>query len=530
MGTGKSSVAFELARLTGMSPIEVDEEIERTSRLSIPDIFSTLGEPAFRGMETEEIRRIAKNSGQIISTGGGAVLREENMLILKEGGGVVVCLWAEPDTILKRTHGSARPLLKVDDPLKKIKELLDFRRPYYERADVSIVTDDKTPSEIAGEALHKLIQMGYALGGSSVSGNALSVELGARTYDIVIAAGGLDNIGASMKAVGFKSGQKIALVTNPTVYKLNGDGVENSLKAAGFKLTLITVPDGEEYKTLDTVNAMLGEMLKSGLDRRSGIVALGGGVIGDMAGFAASVYMRGIRYIQLPTTLLAQVDSSVGGKTGVNHPLGKNLIGSFYQPSLVVIDTDTLKTLPQRQFRAGMAEVIKYGVIWDAELFEYLVENSTRIASLDAQALKHIIRRSCAIKAEVVSRDEREGGLRAMLNYGHTIGHAVEAVTGYGTYLHGEAVAIGMVVEAVIAARMGMVKEADLENIKSIVRLYGLPDRLPSGISADAMMSAMMLDKKTIGGSLRFALPTGIGSAKAGVEVDAGAVISAIRD
>ncbi|MDP3259447.1 MAG: 3-dehydroquinate synthase, partial [Thermodesulfovibrionales bacterium] len=277
----------------------------------------------------------------------------------------------------------------------------------------------------------------------------IRVKLGERSYDICIGSNILGKIGPKLKS--FNSSPKTAIISNPTVYRLYGKKVLNSIKSSGFDVIPVIIPDGEKYKDISIVQKIYGELLRHRLDRKSTLIALGGGVIGDITGFVASTYMRGIDYIQIPTTLLAQVDSSVGGKTGVNHKLGKNMIGTFYQPKLIWIDIDILKTLPQKEFFAGLAEVIKYGVIWDAKLFAFLENNRDKIVRLDRKALIHIIKCSCQIKAEVVSKDEREAGLRAILNYGHTIGHAIETATGYKKYLHGEALAIGMHTEARLA-------------------------------------------------------------------------------
>lgn len=340
----------------------------------------------------------------------------------------------------------------------------------------------------------------------------LRVELGDRSYSIVIGADILKGLGERLKGFGFS--RSITLVSNPTVHGLYGKIVEDSLKDANFSVSSIIIPDGEEYKNLLWASNVYGELLKQRLDRASALIALGGGVIGDITGFVASTYMRGIPFIQVPTTLLAQVDSSVGGKTGVNHPLGKNMIGTFYQPKLVCADVEALKTLPRKELLAGIAEVIKYGVIWDEDFFEYLKNNRDKILNLEKDALEHIIKRSCAIKAEVVSKDERELGLRAILNYGHTIGHAIETVTGYTAYLHGEAVAIGMNIEAELSALLGYLNDSDAYRIKSILTLYGLPSELPSGMNAESMLSAMKIDKKALAGEMRFVLPDKIGSVK----------------
>lgn len=338
----------------------------------------------------------------------------------------------------------------------------------------------------------------------------IRVELAERSYDISIGNNILKRIGENLKALNLSP--KIAIVSNPTVFSLYGEQVSDSLKKAGFDVVTVTIPDGEEYKDLLWVQHIYDELLDHKLDRSSALVALGGGVIGDITGFAASTYMRGISYIQIPTTLLAQVDSSVGGKTGVNHKLGKNMIGTFWQPRLVWIDVETLKTLPRRELLAGLAEVIKYGVIYDRELFDFLEVNKDKILNLDNNALTHIIKRSCEIKADVVSKDERESGLRAILNYGHTIGHAIETITEYKRYLHGEAVAIGMCLEARLAQMIDLIARDQVLKIKGLIDSFGLPSEMPEDMEVNRIFSSMQLDKKAVAGELKFILPKKIGS------------------
>jgi 3-dehydroquinate synthase len=340
----------------------------------------------------------------------------------------------------------------------------------------------------------------------------IRVELGERSYNITIGNGILKDIGRTIEK--FEFSNKVALISNPTVYDLYGKTVSESLKASGYDLTEVILPDGEEYKSLASTEKIYEALLKVKLDRKSALFALGGGVIGDITGFAASTYMRGIDFIQMPTTLLAQVDSSVGGKTGVNHPLGKNMIGAFWQPRLVWIDTATLKTLPRREFLSGFGEVIKYGVIWDEDFFAYLESNRDKILSLDNEALIHIIRRSCEIKSEVVSKDERESGLRAVLNYGHTIGHAIETITGYKEYLHGEAVAMGMHLEAKLSNHFGLIKKKAVARIKALIDSYGLPSEMPDEILINDLMEKMQIDKKTVGGKMHFVLPEKVGAVR----------------
>ena len=342
----------------------------------------------------------------------------------------------------------------------------------------------------------------------------LNVDLGERSYPIVIAQGTLSGIGNALTESGYCG--RLALISNPTVYGLYGQRVMASLRDAGFDPFEVLIPDGEEYKSLESTVMIYTELLKARLDRKSALVALGGGVIGDITGFAASTYMRGIDFIQVPTTLLAQVDSSVGGKTGVNHPLGKNMIGTFWQPKLVWIDIDTLATLPLSEFLSGVAEVIKYGVIWDEEFFSLLEREREKVLALDSAALVRLITRSCEIKAEVVSRDERESGLRAILNYGHTIGHAIETATGYTRYLHGEGVAIGMMSAALLANLLGFIDRRDTQRISALIRAYDLPVAIPEEISFDVLLANMFLDKKTVFGELTFILPEKIGAVRIG--------------
>lgn len=352
----------------------------------------------------------------------------------------------------------------------------------------------------------------------------ISVELGERSYSIAIGSNCLDGIGGELTAFGLSP--KIAVVSNPTVYALYGERVADSLRKAGFELLTVTIPDGEQFKTLSTLNHIYDELLKFRLDRKSALVALGGGVVGDITGFAASTYMRGIAYVQVPTTLLAQVDSSVGGKTGVDHELGKNMIGAFWQPSLVWIDVETLTTLPERELLAGLAEVIKYGVIYDEHLFGFLEAEKERIVNLDRSALIHIIKRSCEIKADVVSKDERESGLRAILNYGHTIGHAIETVTKYRRFLHGEAVAIGMHLEALLAGKLGLISGDQAARIKNLIESYGLSSEKPPDMKMQSIILSMQLDKKAVAGELKFVLPTKIGA----VEICRGVTDTAVRE
>ena len=359
----------------------------------------------------------------------------------------------------------------------------------------------------------------------------IRVELSANPYPVVIGAGALGQLGEQILAQGIKAGTKVLVVSNPVVQEHYGTLALNSLRDAGFDADTLVLEAGEDQKTPASVSLIHDAAFARRLERGSLIVALGGGVVGDMAGFAAATWLRGIAVVQVPTTLLAMVDAAIGGKTGVNHPGGKNLIGAFHQPRLVLIDPTTLTTLPEREFRAGMAEVIKYGVIGDAPLFAELEQAAAADGSggLACQAavgpalLQRLLERSAAAKARVVAADEREGGLRAILNYGHTLGHVVEALCGYGTYLHGEAVGIGMLAAGEIACAMGLWSPEEQRRQRALVQAAGLPLTMPA-LDPEAVLTCLQGDKKVIDGRVRFVLPTGIGSVVIRDDVDAATI------
>ena len=334
--------------------------------------------------------------------------------------------------------------------------------------------------------------------------SVIKVDLGSQSYDICVRSGGLEQLGTLMG--GLNLGKKVLLVSNQSIFRHYGEKATTSLEAAGFEVSSCILPPGEQYKTLNSVQKIYGAALANRLERSSTMVALGGGVVGDMTGFAAATWLRGINVVQVPTSLLAMVDAAIGGKTGVNHPLGKNLIGAFHQPRLVLIDPEVLKTLPGREFRSAMAEVIKYGVIWDAELFAKLEESKRldRMQFVKPDLLAEILRRSCQAKADVVSKDEKESGLRAILNYGHTIGHAVESLTGYKTVNHGEAVAIGMVAASRISVELGMWNEECDRRQLALIEKANLPAKLPAGIDVEEIVKSLQIDKKVQDGKVRF--------------------------
>ena len=360
---------------------------------------------------------------------------------------------------------------------------------------------------------------------------SIPVQLSTHPYPIVIGDGALGSLGAQVQAQGFKAGTKVLVVTNPVVNGHYGATALASLRAAGYDAHLLEIDAGEDQKTPATVALIHDAAFAQKLERGSLIVALGGGVVGDMAGFAAASWLRGIAVVQVPTTLLAMVDAAIGGKTGVNHPGGKNLIGAFHQPRLVLIDPQCLATLPPREFRAGMAEVIKYGVIGDGALFADLEAAGERLAAMDQlppTLLQQILERSAAAKAKVVAADEREGGLRAILNYGHTLGHVVEALCGYGTYLHGEAVAIGMVAAGELSLELGLWSADDQRRQRQVIAAAGLPVCWPE-LQAEAVLACLQGDKKVRDGRVRFVLPTALGAVEIRDDVSGPQVLAALQ-
>jgi 3-dehydroquinate synthase len=337
----------------------------------------------------------------------------------------------------------------------------------------------------------------------------LTVNLGDRSYPIHIGQNILSWIGELLQKTGLRG--KVAVVTNPTVAQLYLDAIHEGLSRSGFEMTPVLVPDGEQHKNLRSLATLYDRLVGERFERKSCVLALGGGVVGDLAGFAAATYLRGIPYVQVPTTLLAQVDSSVGGKTGVNHQNGKNLIGAFYQPRLVLIDVAVLASLPRRELVGGLAEVIKYGIIEDSTLFGLLEKEVESLLGLERERLIQTISTSCAIKARVVEKDERENDYRAVLNFGHTIGHALEAATGYTQLLHGEAVGVGMVKAATLSVQQGLCDQRSFERIRSLVKKAGLPLEIPSGTSMQSLIQAMEIDKKSADGKIKFVMCAGIG-------------------
>jgi shikimate kinase/3-dehydroquinate synthase len=525
MGSGKTTVGRALAKRLNKRFFDSDHEIEARTGASIPLIFEIEGEASFRQREADMIRDLTACEGVVLATGGGSILDPQSRAYLKSRG-LVIYLRAGVSSILLRTgHDKNRPLLQTADPRGRLEELSAQREPYYQEvADLIIETGRPNVQYLVQTIVAYLENLPEQSKGAAFSGAdsqtmtesrqalaepiTLQVDLGERSYPITI---GHSLLASGERIADAVDGERAAIVTNTVVGPLYLDQVAQSLRAAGKRVTEIVLPDGEEEKTWENLQRIYDALLREQCDRKTTIVALGGGVVGDMAGFAAASYMRGVPFVQVPTTLLAQVDSSVGGKTGINHPLGKNMIGAFYQPKAVIADTATLQTLPQRELSAGLAEVIKHGAIIDAPFFDWIESNIARLMARDPEALAYAIRRSCEIKADVVRQDEREGGLRAILNFGHTFGHAIESGMGYGQWLHGEAVGCGMVMAADLSQRLGYIDAAARDRLAALVQAAGLPHRAPD-LGAQRWLELMQVDKKNEGGQIRFILLKPLGT------------------
>ena len=508
MGTGKTIIGRRLADRLKWDFVDTDSEIERVTGKTIPQIFKQLGEARFRSEEKLVVKRLSKEKHLVVATGGGIVLDSENVSCLKENG-ILICLTADPETILKRVKaGRNRPLLSGTEDLKqKIEELLSVRSQAYGAADLNIDTSFDDPDQVVEKIIQNLQECHKMSAPEDIY-----LDLAERSYHIYIGQGLINSVGCYLKDLNL--GKSVLMVRNPKVFGLYGDLVKEKLSAAGYRVIPALAPDSEEAKSLDIAGELYDLAYNNELDRQSVVVALGGGVVGDLAGFVAATYMRGIAFVQLPTTLLAQVDSSVGGKVAVNHPRGKNIIGAFYQPKLVLSDIDLISTLDDRELRTGLAEVIKCAVIADHEFFSWLFDHIGDLLDRQPEALARAISASCKIKAEVVQEDETERGRRAILNFGHTVGHAIEALSGYNLYRHGEAVAIGMAVESRLANIIGILTQEEENRILGLIKKTGLPSELPGQIPIDQILLSILKDKKVIDREYTFALPVRIGRAE----------------
>lgn len=498
MGAGKTAVGRRVASLLGWPFVDTDEQVESRTGKAVARIFETDGEAAFRDAESRVVAEAARRRPAVIAAGGGVVLREENVRRLAKSGWLV---WLRPsvDALVVRVRNPRdRPLLHGNLE-ERVAAILAQREPLYARADIQVDVSEMTVDEAARVVLHEIVAR---------ERRTVEVNVPGRPYAVHVGAGILASVGYDLQAL--EVGPRLAVLTHAALWRRYGGGLRTVLSEWGFSVAPVLVRPGEPSKSLRVAERVVGAMAAAGLDRTSALVALGGGVVGDLAGFVAALYMRGIGVVQVPTTLLAQVDAAIGGKVAVNHRLAKNLIGTFHQPRLVVCDVATLASLPAREMRSGLAEVIKYGVIADPELFAFAERHLDWLLVRSEEALVEIVERCAAIKARVVAEDERETGARLVLNYGHTVGHALEAATAYRRFAHGEAIAVGMTAAAEIAVRLGVFDRSAAERQRQVLAGAGLPTNAP-GVDPGAVLDAMRLDKKGQAGRPRWVLPVRIG-------------------
>ena len=540
MGSGKTSVGKRLAARLGLAFSDADSEIEAASGMSIPEMFARRGEPEFRDGERRVMARLLADSQRVLATGGGAFINASTRQRIAATG-LSVWLKADFDVLIRRVRKrSNRPLLQTADPEATLRRLIEERYPVYALADFTVHSHDG-PQDVVVEAIFSAIERRFApqppipapveaLPDLTLK---VAVDLGPRSYDILIGPGLLAQAGAHLSRLA--PGAACAIVTDDHVAAHHLAALQDSLAQSGIRHAAIILKPGEATKSWAGFAQACDAIIAAKMERGDCVIALGGGVIGDLAGFAAASVRRGMRLVQMPTSLLAQVDSSVGGKTGINSPHGKNLVGAFHQPQLVLADTGTLSSLPEREFRAGYAEVAKYGLIDDPAFFNWL-EAHWREVFAGGPARAKAIATSCAAKAAMVARDEFEQGDRALLNLGHTFGHAFERISGYdGTRLvHGEGVAIGMACAFRFSVQLGLCQGQDAERVAAHLRTVGLPTQIgdiPGWDAApDAIVEAMYQDKKVQRGALTFILARGIGASFIAKNVAADDVRAFLRD
>ena len=520
-GTGKSEVGLMIAQLWGWNFVDTDHQITVTAGKSISEIFEEDGEAHFRHLERLSVAAACNTSRAVISTGGGAIVDPDNYRTMAASG-TIICLDATPDTIDKRIQQlnnslkkkDLRPLLADTNQVRRIKDLKTQRQTYYDLAESTIHTDGLSVQEVAQEVYerwNKIAQLGTRDGAASKLLPDFVVETTSASSPVFIGWGLLDHIGKCLLGIGIRG--PVYIITEPSLSDLYGQQIQRAFEATGIEAHTFTVPPGEESKSLNVAERIYEWLAERRCERGHAIIGMGGGMICDLAGFVAATFLRGIPVIQVPTSLAAMVDASIGGKTAVNLPAGKNLVGAFYQPRLIMADLDTLRTLHTREIAAGWAEAIKHGLILDASLFNLFEENVKALLSLEPTITEELIRRSMSIKAKVVEEDERETtGKRTLLNYGHTIGHGLEAATKYTELLHGEAVSIGMVGAATIGCKIGILPKEATERHTSILERFGLPTSCPIA-DPDSVLSAIELDKKATSKLINWVLLQEIGRA-----------------
>ncbi|MES2677522.1 MAG: 3-dehydroquinate synthase [Pseudomonadota bacterium] len=510
MGAGKTTIGSKLADKLGFYFIDSDQEIEDAAGQSIADIFKNKGEKYFRQIEKDTVKGILNRDEQVVlSLGGGAFMDSEVRDLIKQRA-VSVWLYADLETLLYRIAAkNTRPLLHNVDKRAALSDLIIKRYPTYKQADIHI----DTGKENYDLAIKNIIKKIGNFVSKKPEKEIVTVSLGEKSYNIVIGSGAINELGAQINKI--KSYSKIIVLTDQNIANLHLQTLNNQLNKISGEVKNIIVPAGEKAKSFSNLENVLEQVLEIGIDRNALLVAFGGGVVGDLCGFVASILLRGVDFIQVPTTLLAAVDSSVGGKTAINSKFGKNLIGSFYQPKLVLCDLDFLETLPERDFISGYAEIVKYGFIKDKNFFDYLEQNLTQIKNRDQEILQKIIVRSCQIKSEIVGLDERENNLRAILNFGHTFGHIFETETNYSDILfHGEAVAIGMVLAAKMSVQLKLLNADFLPIIINHLQKIGLPTspkNIQKSWNIKHLISHLYKDKKVENKNLTFVLLENIG-------------------
>ena len=540
MASGKTEAGKALARLTGWPLVDTDAEIVARAGRPIHQIFQEEGEPAFRVLEAKVVQELCAGSRKIIAAGGGAFLDPGNRARMLAGG-LVFCLRAQPETIYRRitmlppSQGGpegqpVRPLLAGDNPLARIRELLAQRSQAYAQAHFTVETDDLTTEQVAGRILELCGPDLEKLKGELMAGADLAavVHHSGGEYPVVAGWGVIDNLGDRLTDLGIKGTAYI--ITDSRVMNPYGRMVQRALQKVGIGAHCFIIPAGEPSKSFSVAQGIYDWLVGLRAERGQAIIAVGGGVAGDLAGFVAATYLRGVPFIQVPTSMAAMVDASIGGKVAVNLPQAKNMVGAFYQPLGVFADVQSLSTWGKRELAEGWAEAIKHGFILDASLVDAFEEHAEALMTVEPEISTELIRRSMAIKADVVGRDERETlGIRILLNYGHTIGHALESSTEYGSFLHGEAVSIGMMGAAHIAEQMGMISEEVVARQQRLLERFNLPIRA-SGVAVDAVLGAMTLDKKVQGGSNRWVLLEAIGKAVVRSDVPRELVEATVRD
>ena len=551
-GAGKTACASFIAEAFGWDIADTDEMVETAAGKRILEIFRKEGEQRFRDLEVEAVREACGRNNVVIATGGGAILRAENLRAMADGG-FVICLEARPETVLRRlkagTRALDRPLLATEDPLTRIRALKSARQHLYALCDWTVQTDALTPKEVADEVVRAYEQLSAAavkdagrleaLAGheaeipavtlhATPEGSATMVRTAGGDYPVIVGWGLLSGIGDRLREAGI--GGHAYIVSDEAVFHHHGETVEKAIAGADIASHVCTVPPGEATKSLRTTSDIYDWLVGLKAERRHTIIALGGGMVTDLAGFVAATYARGVPLVHVPTSLLAMVDAAIGGKVGVNHPRAKNMIGAFYQPRMVIADVATLRTLPPREYFSGWAEVIKHAFIADQALLSYVEDHAEEILKLDREATTEAIGRSVAIKARVVSEDEREEtGLRTTLNYGHTLAHALESATEYGRFLHGEAVAIGMMLAAGISCRMGLLPTDVVERQRRLLERFSLPVR-SEGIDRTQVQAAMSLDKKVRGRAIQWVLLEDIGRPVLRDDVPAEMVVQSMKE